>query len=36
MLTLYTALILLEVAVSLIQAYVFSVLTVSYLEGATD
>lgn len=35
MLSLYTALILLEIAVSLIQSYVFSVLAVSYLEGAT-
>lgn len=33
LLSLYTSLILLEIAVSVIQAYVFSVLTVSYLEG---
>jgi F-type H+-transporting ATPase subunit a len=33
-LSVYTALIFLELAVSLIQAYVFAVLTVSYLAGS--
>lgn len=33
-LVLYTALVFLEIAVSFIQAYVFSVLTVSYLAGS--